>query len=861
MHDISPKLFNLAWKKLILDRMDFSMFSTSMEQAQGVFVFDPDDYHVTKKVYVQLIGELLTLPNQYHCYSGLLADKMIWILNNNGTKYNSIDWDKIDIDTLKSDLNRPQFIQAISLFSQYWNSNVNDKTQFLKKVLYFLGRVEMNVNREYYVGKWPRTVSELIVFYVTNTKYHALFDNNPFMIYQIDRIIEDMNINRVLKENRFTLDQMVDFIDQYIPKIEQNVQLNADQVRCSPNWKCLLCDRINDKKTRKSCPSQHGELFNGGHQISSLNPFRLEVSTRIAKPFGIITHSRAPIFKIIDGKRAGREGHIWLGIEFYKEYENIISISCAWGHCHMISIVFYKENPLTVREVEQILMEIDVSCRRNSDSMESLGFSLRSHALFGQMSHDDVINAMSHYHIDYSSDAYTWQRGKKKYKQEFRKQPKKKCQLMTRYLRMNDNNTNNNCNAIDPFKHCILLANGDKLNVEYKENDYDQNAILSHLSECDHFESFDVIQPSCLYKDKCIHYQNILKQSENSTIMDKIHLHIYTHPSNISKTKNIQKQNENKSNNVNNPSVPFKYIDSRDTVIRIQRQHDYGTKYDALHPGAKLLYLLKEVITNGFEDDLLPNYSNNHNCNDNSFDTLEYLNMLISKCKHQDPYLVSEDVSMAFKKEYINFLSTKYKIFTKLQEKIKHERHKKMGYPLKEYEMLAILLYCSIGCNHDLSESQRNGTFQTRWTFFDCFLNDAIKTLAPFEDHYENIYTGMCGVFYSIVDKEKECDRIFFTSNVSFSTDLKIAKECRVDEGLIIGLNMKRSYSAMIGAFRACDVSWISPFPREKEILCERGSMVHVYQYKMTQIGKQQWLVCDEGNLQQTSFQAMFGSN
>ena len=59
-----------------------------------------------------------------------------------------------------------------------------------------------------------------------------------------------------------------------------------------------------------------------------------------------------------------------------------------------------------------------------------------------------------------------------------------------------------------------------------------------------------------------------------------------------------------------------------------------------------------------------------------------------------------------------------------------------------------------------------------------------------------------------------------------------------------------------------CDVSWISNHIREKEILCQRGSEIRFYRNKMTEPNvsneRQQWFVCDEGNLQETSFQVMF---
>ena len=187
---------------------------------------------------------------------------------------------------------------------------------------------------------------------------------------------------------------------------------------------------------------------------------------------------------------------------------------------------------------------------------------------------------------------------------------------------------------------------------------------------------------------------------------------------------------------------------------------------------------------------------------------------------------------------------------------MQHERHKRMGYPLIKREMLALILYCNGGCNYDLSRCQRNNQCNRKWPFFDSYLNTAIQTLSHFEQHQENIYTGLCNVYYKFRDK---IDVLYFKTNVSFTSNLTVAKEFRGNEGLIIGLNMSRSMRALMQHFRACDVSWISRFPSEKEILCMKGASINCYKYKMIQKGKQQWMVCDDGNLQETSFHVVFG--
>ena len=71
-----------------------------------------------------------------------------------------------------------------------------------------------------------------------------------------------------------------------------------------------------------------------------------------------------------------------------------------------------------------------------------------------------------------------------------------------------------------------------------------------------------------------------------------------------------------------------------------------------------------------------------------------------------------------------------------------------------------------------------------------------------------NNYAGMNNVIYSEGDHD---GNVSFPSDQSFTIDLKIAKEFRGDKELILACNP---------VFKCvCDVSWISLFDDEKEIL------------------------------------------
>ena len=198
---------------------------------------------------------------------------------------------------------------------------------------------------------------------------------------------------------------------------------------------------------------------------------------------------------------------------------------------------------------------------------------------------------------------------------------------------------------------------------------------------------------------------------------------------------------------------------------------------------------------------------------------------------------------------------------------MKHERHKIIGYPLRESEMFAIVLYCnSHSSNYNLCLSQRDGTYKHKWKVFDWILNVAIYHLSQFEIHNEFIYTGLCGVFLDV--KNMYLSRyplIQFKTNVSFTRDLDVAKKFRGSNGIILGMDMKTHvFLTSLHQLHCCDVSWISDHTSESEILVKRGGAVRiaVHMIKYDPQLKQQWVVCGGGAYIQNSntlFQRLFG--
>ena len=390
------------------------------------------------------------------------------------------------------------------------------------------------------------------------------------------------------------------------------------------------------------------------------------------------------------------------------------------------------------------------------------------------------------------------------------------------------------CNFMEKHKRpCRLL---ETTNNQFIGKPEKQKLILKHLSNYDHFECFGKKKPMCQYhknNNTCIHFENVLKNASTKEdnfdeyFQDCRHLYLYFH----------KRNDRSQSYNHKDSFTFFEFsLKKDDTIV------GYGSNTNYC-----LLGLINEVIKNGFEKDLLPT--------DSSVDGVQLINHAINgNVKSYDPAALFSNFGSLRKQ-----LAEKYKIFDKLQKKMNHERHKKMGCPLYEYQMLSLILYCDGECNHSLCQSQRDGTVNSKWQCFHVALHEAIDKIRKYEIHDENIYTGLAGIFLDV--NQLYCTGLGnltfnFKTYVSFTRDLRVATEFRGDEGLIIGINL---YRALRGDYaRACDVSWISKFPTEQEILVSAGVEFPIVPSKLKQIGKKQWIVCNYGNDDKVSFENMF---
>ena len=70
-----------------------------------------------------------------------------------------------------------------------------------------------------------------------------------------------------------------------------------------------------------------------------------------------------------------------------------------------------------------------------------------------------------------------------------------------------------------------------------------------------------------------------------------------------------------------------------------------------------------------------------------------------------------------------------YSLLKVVNDKMECKMHKiHFGLPLKQHEMLALLLYTGCDCNYDLCSSQREGNYD-KWKCFDYCLYNAIEKL------------------------------------------------------------------------------------------------------------------------------------
>ncbi|ETN98796.1 hypothetical protein RFI_38691 [Reticulomyxa filosa] len=130
-----------------------------------------------------------------------------------------------------------------------------------------------------------------------------------------------------------------------------------------------------------------------------------------------------------------------------------------------------------------------------------------------------------------------------------------------------------------------------------------------------------------------------------------------------------------------------------------------------------------------------------------------------------------------------------------------------------------MLLYCGKSCNNEFSYDQIKFRHH-RWPYLDSLLQSAIIILHQHERREEDDTELYCGLKGVRLENIKEIKAGFFISHVSTSDDIEVAEMYRSDQGCILHFHpsMRRAFY-----IKSCDVSWISPFKHEREILFSRS--------------------------------------
>eukprot|EP01084_Bolivina_argentea_P202728 346325_1 len=282
---------------------------------------------------------------------------------------------------------------------------------------------------------------------------------------------------------------------------------------------------------------------------------------------------------------------------------------------------------------------------------------------------------------------------------------------------------------------------------------------LNHFNEYSH--EIDTFNDKyiCEFQGECKHYINVMHGKQ--TISDECHMKLYRHPP---RTRTV------KLSETVNSFICNKYKAQNHRRFEPDQNKYYNDELDGyLYP------LIYEVQKNGFASDLCLECGVNDTCTHNDYSILQIVN-----------------------------------------DKMNHIRHKTVGKPLNRAEMLALILYTGAECNYDLCKSQRNGDYN-KWKWFDYCLFDAIYKLSVGECGNFSVYSGLSEVQLN-TNFARNC---YFVTYFSTSWNKSIAKRfIGSDNGMIIKIDKEFKNSSSV---YCCDVSWISRFPDECEILFARS--------------------------------------
>merc|ERR1712154_282696 len=144
---------------------------------------------------------------------------------------------------------------------------------------------------------------------------------------------------------------------------------------------------------------------------------------------------------------------------------------------------------------------------------------------------------------------------------------------------------------------------------------------------------------------------------------------------------------------------------------------------------------------------------------------------------------------------------------------------------LNKAEMLSLILYSNGKCMKDLSESQLTGNY-LKWKWFDRSLFDAIEKLSKCQYASYPIY---CYTDSIKVDKLNKNG--YFKTYLECHRYKEVALSLMEETDVLIEIN--KSFTSKTN--KCCDISWISSFPDEYQVILQRNTSnknKHGFKYK-----------------------------
>lgn len=311
---------------------------------------------------------------------------------------------------------------------------------------------------------------------------------------------------------------------------------------------------------------------------------------------------------------------------------------------------------------------------------------------------------------------------------------------------------------------------------------------LKHLSESCHFEDEYEQKPICRHGSTCYSYVRL--DEGGNELKDRYHIKLYRHPP---RSRNIELA-ENMKEWIFNQRLRS----HQDLYVPTESDRQ---QYKWNERDGYLRALIAEVRKHGYHSDL---------CQECGKD---------DDCKHRDNSILGV-----------------------VDETLRHPRHLAIGRPLNRAEMLAVILYTGLlsllldifllrslcgfaggESNYALCKSQRAG-YYTPWKWFDFNLYGALSKLSCRESGSFAVFSG----FHATQCVQRDIERGYFQTYMSTSFKRKVAEEFMNKDGVKHGMliQIEKEFKNAPGVVCA-DVSWISKFPDESEILFARSARTY----------------------------------